>query len=433
MSKHYMNRRFRPLARLGLAVAVTASVAGCDSFFEVSTPNIINADTVDPVQDGTIFSQSAFQTFKDAFGDMIVYTAWFTNEAWVGDTFPTRNEYGIRQVQDTNGTHNGVWNDLVQGIAQAENVLEILAETDENLDKARAAFTSGMSLVLMGEAFCSGTMVQAEGEPGPEMTPTQLLEVAVERFDQAMGFAASASGGEATNLATASAVGKGRALLQLGDASNAAAAVSDVEDDFVFDLAYVNDPGNRGRLGNGVYFYGPAGSRTSLVVPPHYRDMGQDLTDDADPETTPGDPRIQWYDSENNAQDETLRHYGSLKYPAWDSSIPVASGLQARYIEAEAGEIDIVDFINERRDAGGLDAYPGGSDAENLAELMAQSSIDFWLQGKRMGDWRRNPDAVPNIPESGSDYYKDVSGGVIRDGTCLPLPNAERNANPNIN
>jgi hypothetical protein len=66
-----------------------------------------------------------------------------------------------------------------------------------------------------------------------------------------------------------------------------------------------------------------------------------------------------------------------------------------------------------------------------MAELMAQRSRDFWLEGHRMGDWRRNPNSVPNILQPGDNYYKPEVG-TVSNQTCMPLPFAERNANPNI-
>jgi len=430
MKNRLNTRRFRLPVHLALAVLVTGAVTGCDSFFEVRNPNIIDADTIDPVQDGTLFSRSAFQTFASSYGDMIRHTGWFSNEAWVGDTFPTRNEFGRRAIDDRNTTfRDEVWIPLTRAISQGEQAMEVLGgEPGQELNVARAAMTSGFGLTLMGEAFCEGTMRQAGNEPGPLMTPQQLLETAVSRYDQAIQLAGGATGGEAANILNASRVGKGRALLQLGQGSEAIAAVQGVASDFEFLVPFVDDPGNRGRLGNGVYFYSAGGSRESFVVPPHYREMGQDLT--GDPEDPEGDPRIQFYDSGRDGQDNTLRLWSQLKYPSWASSIRLASGLEARYIEVEARNdpVEMRAFIDERRAVGGQDPYTGDN---LLGALMDQRSRDFWLEGKRMGDWRRNGDAVPNILQPGPNYYKDGLGDVF-DQTCFPLPFDERNDNPNI-
>ncbi|HSG08782.1 MAG TPA: hypothetical protein VLA36_10525 [Longimicrobiales bacterium] len=417
-------RRVRSrIGALTVVAALLPSLTACDlDFFDVKNPNVIDAASVDPVADGEIFSRSAFQTLASAFsGGFIIYTAWFTNEAWVGDTFPTRNEFGRRLIDDRNGTHNGsVWSPITQAIAQGEQVLEILGgEPGQDLNLARGAFTSAYGLVMLAEAFCEGTMRGPGGEPGPLMTPTQLLETAADRFDKAITFASGATGTEASNILNASKVGKGRALLQMGSKSEAAAAVAGVASSFEFNVAFVDDAGNRGRLGNGVYFYSAGGSREALVVPPHYRDMN--------------DPRVTFWDSGRNAQDGVLRLWSQTKYDNWAAPIRLASGLEARYIEVEAGGNAgaMLAFINERRAVGNQAPITTTDASELLAELMAQRSRDFWLDGHRMGDWRRNPNSVPNILQPGDNYYKPEVG-TVSNQTCMPLPFAERNANPNI-
>jgi hypothetical protein len=419
-----INRRVRrSIGTLAVAATLTASLTACDlNFFDVENPNVIDAASVDPVADGTIFSRSAFQSFARAFGNgFIVYSAWFTNEMWVGDTFPTRNEYGRRLIDDRNtSSTNDLWNPLTQAIAQGEQVLEILdGEAGQELNLARGAMTSAFGLVLQGEAFCEGTMRGPGGEPGQLMTPTQLLETAVDRFDRAIGYATAATGTEATTILNASKVGKGRALLQLGRGAEAASAVAGVSSSFEFLVPYVDDAGNRTRLGNGVYFYSAGGSRESLVVPPHYREMN--------------DPRVTFWDSGRNAQDGVTRFWSQSKYESWASGIRLASGLEARYIEVEAGgsAAAMLAFVNERRAAGNQDPINTTDATALLAELMAQRSRDFWLEGHRLGDWRRNPNSVPDILEPGDNYYKPEVG-TVSNQTCMPLPFAERNANPNI-
>lgn len=431
MRNRLNTRRLRLPVHLALSVLAAAAVAGCDSFFEVRNPNVIDADTIDPVQDGTLFSRSALQTFASAYGDMIRHTAWFSNESWVGDSFPSRNEFSRRAVDDRNPTlRDEVWIPLTRAISQGEQVIEILGdEPGQELNVARAAVASAFGLTLMGEAFCEGTMRQPGNEPGPLMTPQELLETAVSRFDLAIRLAGGVPGAEAADFLNASRVGRGRALLQLGQGTEAISAVQGVVSDFEFLIPFVDNPGNRERLGNGVYFFSAGGSRVSLVVPPHYREIGQDMT--GDPENPEGDPRVPFYDSERDAQDTTLRLWSQLKYSSWASPIRLASGLEARYIEVEARNdpVQMRAFVNERRAVGGQDLYEGD---DLLGALMDQRSRDFWLEAKRMGDWRRNGAAVPNILQPGPNYYKpDV--GVVFDQTCFSLPFDERVNNPNIN
>jgi hypothetical protein len=65
-----------------------------------------------------------------------------------------------------------------------------------------------------------------------------------------------------------------------------------------------------------------------------------------------------------------------------------------------------------------------------MRELMEQKTRDFWLENKRLGDWRRTGAAVPYILPPGNTYYKPELGAV-RDANCYPVPGNEVRNNPN--
>ncbi len=415
----------------GLAAAVVITTAGCGDLLDVRNPGIIDAATVDPAANAETFSRSALQSFARSYGDHIIYTAWFTNEMWVGDTFPTRNEFGMRMVDDRNGTYNNdVYQPLAQALAQSEGAADFSQEADSPVDYARARLSSGFSLVLMGEAYCQGVITG-----GPALSTQETLGQAIGRFDAAIGAAQGATGTEAASYHRAAQVGAARAHLQLGNYNEAISYASAVPADFEYALPYVDDAGSRTRLGNTVFFYSRGGSRESLVVPPHYREMGVEFVG-GEP-VSDGDSRISYFDAApQQPQDQTLHFFSQLKFPTWASAIRLASGLEARYIVAEAelhqgSPANALLLINERRAAGGQGAFAGTGDAV-LAELMDQRSRDFWLEAKRMGDWRRNMGAVPNILQPGDAYYKDVQGGTVQNQTCWPMPFQEYNSNENI-
>jgi len=412
-----MNQRIHRLVALA---ALLATVACTDSFFEVSDPDVLEASNIDPETDGVTLARSAFQNLADAFGDVIVYTAWWSHEARVGDTFPTRNEFGRRFIDPTNGTLNADgWEPITLAASTAEQVVQTLGGTG-GLGLGIGAFAEGWALVFMAETFCQGTVAISPEEPGPALSTQQMLDRAVEKLAEARSALTSASGAEASALAMAAQVGIARAHLQAGRKSEAAAAASQVPADFVFELKYVDDPANRGRVGNNVWNFTTA--RQSLVVPPEYRAIA-----DA------GDPRITYDDSGRLAQDSELQFYRQLKFPSYGTPIRLASGLEARYIIAEAtGSIgDRLALINERRAVGNQGPFDSGDPAAVLAELMEQRARDFWLEGKKMGDFRRNGHAVPYVLPDNSEYYKPGVGSVGNQ-QCWPVPDDELDTNPNF-
>jgi len=409
--------------RIHRAVALAAVIAtvGCtDGFFEVSDPDILEANNIDPEKDGLTLARSAFQNLVDSYGDHIVYSAWWVHEGRVGDTFPTRNEFGRRFLDDTNGTlRDEVWAPVARAASTGAQAFAILEGTP-GIGLAIAAFTEGYSLLLMAESFCEGTVAESAGEPGPQLTTAQMLDLAVERLKTAQSEAAKLTGAEATGLAGAAQVGLARAHLQAGRKAEATAAAKLVAASFVYEFKYVDDAANRGRVGNNVWNY--TTSRQSLVVPPEYRAIA-----DA------GDPRIKYDDSGRLAQDSELRFYRQQKFPGYGTPIRLASGLEARYIAAEAGGsiAEQLTLINERRAVGNQAPFDSNDAAAVLAELMEQKARDFWLEGKKMGDYRRNGHAVPYVIADGAEYYKPGVGSM-GDQKCYPVPDAERRNNPNF-
>lgn len=405
-----------------LAASLALQLAACEGAMEVRNPNIVVADEVDPEQDAATFARSAFQNLATAYGGIVVYTAWFTNEARVGDTFPTRNEYGRRLIDNRNGTHNSeVWAPLALAMESSEGVLDIL-EGKSDVNVARAALTAGYSALLMAEAFCQGAIrVDRSAEYAQPQSKDQMLDHAIKRFLAAISAGDAAGGAEGTSLANAARVGLARAYLFKGDNANAVSAANQVPDDFNFNLNYVDDASARGRLSNNVHIFSNA--RESLVVGPEWRQIADD-----------GDERIKYIDGERMAQDGVHNFYIQQKYPNYAAPIRLASGLEARYIAAEAsGDVtEQLALINERRAEFGQAPYAGPNDANSvLTELLFQKGLDFWLEAKRMGDWRRNPDNVKFIIKPSDEYYKPDVGPMGSD-TCFPLPAAETDHNPNF-
>src|SRR5581483_4632789 len=115
-----------------------------------------------------------------------------------------------------------------------------------------------------------------------------------------------------------------------------------------------------------------------------------------------GDPRVPVIPPGNGfaPQDGVTPFYAQGKYTSYASPIRLASRLEAEYIMAEAGGAGAeLNLIDQRRVANGLPPYSGPTDDASVrTELMTQKTLDFFLEGKRLGDVRRNGAAVLNMP-----------------------------------
>ncbi|WP_396219598.1 hypothetical protein [Gemmatimonas sp.] len=407
------------IVRRGALVAFSGlSLVGCSDFLTVSNPNVINASAIDPVNDAATLAASAQQNFAVAHGWFAMYQSWMVGETLVAETFPTRNEYGRREVLNTNGSHNSdVWQPISVALSSASAVLNLTLPTPTtNLSYARAAAFKGMSFVYMAESFCVGV-----SNGGGPLTTAQMLDSAVASLTQAVAVGTANATADGIQLANVARVGLARAHLQAGRTAEAIAAARAVPAGFVFNLATIDDPAQRTRLGNRLWQF--TLDRGSITVAPAYR-----ITDD---------PRIRFKTpaQHNLAPQDPASgpFFIQDKYPAFNTPLRLASKLEADYIEAEAtGTTAQLAFIALRRAANNQPAYAGSQAAADvLTEFFEQKGRDFYLEAKRMGDFRRRPLNVRNLPVPGAPYFKP-GFAQIGNQTCWPLPVQETDNNRNF-
>ena len=132
---------------------------------------MIDANQLDPIADAPVLALSAQQNFASAYGWLIMYSSWFVGETDVSETFPTRNEFGRRDIVAQNGSLlTDVWTPLSQAAASAYLVINAgLPNPGSNINVARADLFLGYSYVFMAEHFCQGTVLS-----GPRRGPRAI-------------------------------------------------------------------------------------------------------------------------------------------------------------------------------------------------------------------------------------------------------------------
>ncbi|MHB1327355.1 MAG: RagB/SusD family nutrient uptake outer membrane protein [Gemmatimonadales bacterium] len=413
--------RTKSLSQALVIAALGTGLSGCNEWLQVVNPTVIDINATNPPEDAPVLASSAVQSFNSSFGWLIMYSGWFAGESDVAETFPTRNEFGRRAVDPTNGSHRDeVWFPLHQGISQAYLVLGLdLPNAAQNIAYIRAHHTLGWSFLHMAEMFCSGVVVS-----GPEISTAQMLDSAVVHFTAANTQGTALNNAEALSIARAALVGRARARLQAGQKPAALTDANAVPAGFVFNINYFDDLAQRNRLGNRIWQF--IADRGSNAVPPVYRI---------------DDPRLPWRVAPSNLLPQDANYAGDRgapyaiqnKYTGFASPIRLASKLEADYIAAEAtGTAAMLTLIQARRAANAQPAYSGDTgDAAVLAEFEDQRALEFYLEGKRMGDLRRNGAAVRNVPVPGSTYWKP-GFAPVGNQTCFPIPQTERDNNPNL-
>jgi hypothetical protein len=403
--------------RIGVAGLAVLTLAGCS--LDVTDPTTVEASTIDPIADARVFSLSAQQNYYVAYASLINSTAVYSNETWSGAVRPETNDIGRHVIVDVNVDLSGsFWAPMQQVIGTNDQVVEVLRGTptfDTDIIVARASLWSGLAIEHLAAIFCEGVL-----HVGPPLTTAQMLDSAIVRLQLAATIAGALTGAEATRILNTARVGLARVYLTKGDNQAAITAAAQVPATFVSSTVHVDDAQARSRLGNGVFI---TSSGTTQVVAGLYRALN--------------DPRVTFVDANINAQDATLRLFRQTKYTSFTTPIRIASGLEARYIAAEAqleasgNTAPALALIAERRTAGSQPAFTGTTVAAVLAELMDQRARDFWLEAKHLGDVLRNPTAAALVPPVGSPYYKPALGNFLPI-TCLPIPFVEKANNPNF-
>ncbi len=415
-----MKKIQRAVTRTLVGTTLVLGAAACsDQFLEVTNPNVIDAATVDPTSSGATLAASAQQNFATALGWLAMYSGYFTNEVNVSDTFPTRNEFGFRTVSDLNGSLNGdVWGPISLATASAKTVLDLsLPNPTTNISLARAATFRGFSILMMATDFCTGSL-----SSGPELTTAQLLDSAAFWFTRGYDVGKANASADGIALSNAALVGRARAKLQKGDNAGAAADAALVPAGFEYNMRYTDDQNSRTRLSNRLYQF--SFDRGAISVAPWYRQ-----TDPRVPFRAPGSGTAVGQDAVPGG------FYQQAKFTGYASNIRLASKLEADYIAAEASgnATTQLTLINARRAANGQTPYAGATDAASVkTELFNQRALEFYLEGKRLADFRRSPASTSTtVTATGQPYFKP---GYANTGsqTCYPLPRAERDNNPNM-
>lgn len=413
------------------AVASIAMLAACGSLLDVPAPSQIPADQLEVPSNAPLLVSGAMSDFDCAVGAFIVMGGLITDELEDGTETAARWVYDRRDVAGSDAlyatsdcTGIGTYTPLNKARASADNSFRLLQGwTDEEMPPeasrtdlmANASAYGGYARVLIGEMFCQSVISHIEPDQsityGPVLTQEQMWQSADSTLTAALALATEAGDQELVNMIL---VGRARARLNLGDLAAAKADADLVPPDFVYNA---NAASRADRQHNRVFDASNPISGSSASVDTQYYRMH--------------DVRVP-VDSTGDTTGAKVLFFAQTKYRSADQAIPIASGKEAQLISAEgdiaAGQPGVaVDKINAIRATYGVPAYSGPEDAASVkALLIEERRRDLFLEGQRLGDVQRYDIALKPVP--GEPF---VFGSNYGTTTCLPLPDAERQANPN--
>lgn len=466
------------VSALFAAAGLLLATAGCEDVLDIPDPENATGDQV--AQNLDLLVNRAYSDFQVGYSGgglddkVLSVTGVFSDEFMSAGTFTTRTrsdqrlQFAISQGNTSDGAYGDLHDARVAAI-QAANAIE--EQESQNLLWAEMKALEGYTLIGLAENFCgavplSTSTPEAAGEPGQPRTTSELFNLAIQRFDEALG---AAGGG--SDVAYLAMVGKARAQLGLGNVSAAGATVSGVPRDFVY---YIEHSSNSGVQENPMFNLQQNGrysmangegddSDVSEVADPGGNGIAYHHLD-GDPANDAGDPRVPWVEDPAGGFDASIPLFLNLRYTSLDTDVVLADGIEAQLIRAEA---DIAaeeygaaeDKLNDLRedvqalmsarypdptsnDYGFSDVNGAGETLPDLALPANQSdAIDvlfreraFWLfnTGHRLGDMRRLARAPysrsPSDVFPTGNYFK---GGDYGPDVAFPVSFGETN-NPNF-
>lgn len=445
------NSRGGKVLRFGYTHAVlallTLTVSGCDldSLIQIQDPDLI---TLPVVQDTAVLPQIRngvlFEFARAYSGEpsnasgadpgQIVQSALLSDEMWAASTFTTHHEIDRRRIDLTNGTLLGGFRYLqrARNLAETASALFEASPRAGSPDHALVINLAGFTYILFAENYCSGVPFSQQpftGEAvfGEQQSTEQILNLAIARFDEALGVAGTANDAQQRDLAL---LGKARALLDLGRFAEAGQAAAQVPSDFLFNVEYGERETSQN---NAVYFFNKQAQRVSAASGEGINGLRFFNRGNTNVQI---DPRVP-VDSLGFGSGRELPLYEQLAYPSRGAPIPLASGIEANLIEAEAlldkgQSAAYLPILNTLRAEAGLAALTDpGTPAGRVDQLFQERAFWLWLTSHRLGDMRRL------VRQYGRDANTVFPIGVTIDGDPygpdlnLPIPSDEAN-NPNF-
>jgi len=385
--------------------------------------------------------------FRDAFDLVVVDGGLLTDELGIRTTVGTA---GVRTAVDkrdfsyeldypNSGSSSYALLHRVRGQAgQAIALLTRYAPGREPL-VGHAYALQGYAEIFLADLYCSGIPLSTIDFDGdytyqPGSATEEVYTHAAALLDSAIVLA-----GDSTRTAHLARVGRGRALLALGRFAEAAAVVQEVPDDFVYAISYPVEGSpldyNFARVSTSDYW--------DYTVIDREGGNGLDYVSSGDPRTV--------VSTLSRISERGLPVHHPSKY-ATDGTSPIvlASGIEARLIEAEAalraGDAGTwLGILNHLRQTAWWSIRPAVSEPlPDLTDPGSESArVDlhfreraFWLflTGQRQGDLRRL------IRHYGRTQEQVYPAGVYLDARApgssyggdvdIPVPRSESTLNP---
>ena len=393
------------------------------------------------------------QTEATLLGDLL-------GDVWKsGDTFTQHNETDQRTVSTNNSVLSTAYSDLTRSRGFYRDAISAIkaVEPEKTAEIAEQYFIMGYSEMLLGELFCNGIplseTVNGTYTYTKPLTNQEVFAIAVTHFDSALTLAAAQGGSIAADLAlatsikNAASIAKGRTLVDMANFTGAAAAVASVPTNYTYNVTFSQATNDNNVWG----LAGQVSTRARVVVSDSFDTQG--IVKNAIPFSSSNDPRVP-----TNGVSPTSNGTKSIDgvtplvfqniWTQRSDPIPVATGIDARLVEAEAklkandiaGMMTILNALRSAQQTlGPIKAGPMAALATPATQDAAISLFfrekAFWQfgRGNRLGDLRRLIRQYGRTQDNVFPTGKFHKSGGASYGTDVNLPVTDNEkTNPNF-
>ena len=428
------------------ATAVALALAACsrETLLEVETPDQITPGQANSPSGAAALRVAALGNFAafyagdvgGSFHGLAITSGLLTDEieSARGGTEHVDSRALIESVQPLNNTWSFVGQAHTQLIRAIRAVDEFAPTTTATETATKATQLAqmyalrGMLYVLVGEAYCNGIPLANADDLAPattNYTNAELFTAALTLFDSAATLAGTTTADQP--IRNLIAVGRGRALIDLNRYPEAATAVATVPTNFVYNVSYSTTS-----IVNSIYNW----MNGTLNYAPADREGGNGLD-----YVSARDPRVLVLRDAagtptRRAGQDGITHFVQTLYTVGNAPVPLATGVEARLIEAEAAlkagnAATWLAKVNDARSGGGIAGLTPltdpGSDVARQNLLFRERAFWFWGTSHRIGDLRRLVRQYGRAQESvwpTGPYFK---GGAFGTEQNLVPSQAERN------
>jgi len=458
-----MNLSYRARKAVGAASAAIVGammMSACDVKNELLSPQqpgVISPSDVTNATAAEALYAGALARWKSSMngGNSNTEALWnwealFTDELRSADTFSQRNDADQRNLATNDGVLTPIYQAVMQTRGRARDAINALLAYDQTAigkrDAGEMYLTMGYIEMIMAQSFCNGIPFgeTVDGAPvyGQPLTDADASKFAIVHLDSAMTLL-TGSDAATTNIKNAVLVTKARAQADLGDFAGAAATVASVPTNFQYNFDYstasTSDDNEWWTQGPSVKRYN-AGDSVDIA--------GRIFN--AIPFVSLNDPRVSVTDTKTKAEDNTS-NFWQVNNWGRDDPTPLASGIDARLIEAEA-KLQAGDYTGMMTILNALRTSPQVIGVFKVAAMPAiattpttkDAAIDLFFREKalwqyergfRMDDLRRLVRQYGRTQDkvfpAGNFTRNGTPSGVFGTQVAFPVPDNEK-INPNF-